>query len=36
MTKTLKSHYGNIETVRTLILLNSLYPELEFDNMKLG
>lgn len=36
MTKTLKSHYGNIETVRTLLLLNSLYPEMEFDNMKLG
>ena len=36
MTKTLKSHYGNIETIRTILLLNSVLPELEFDNMKLG
>lgn len=35
-TKTLKSHYGNIETIRTLLLLNSIFPELEFDNAKLG
>lgn len=35
-TKTLKSHYGNIETIRTLLLLNSIFPELEFDNGKLG
>jgi hypothetical protein len=35
-TKTLKSHYGNIETIRTLLLLNSIFPELEFDNTKLG
>lgn len=35
-TDTLTSHFGNIETVRTLLLLNSLFPELESSNMKLG
>ena len=35
-TDTLTSHYGNIETIRTLLLLNSIYPELESSNMKLG
>lgn len=35
-TNTLTSHFGNIETIRTLLLLNSLFPELESSNMKLG
>lgn len=35
-TDTLTSHYGNIETIRTLLLLNSVFPELESSDMKLG
>lgn len=35
-TSTLASHYGNIETIRTLLLLNSVFPELEVSDMKLG
>lgn len=33
---TLSSHYGNIETIRTLLLLNSVFPEIEGSDMKLG
>lgn len=35
-TKTLNSQYGNIEAIRTLVLLNSIFPELESSDMKLG
>lgn len=34
--KTLNNQYGNVEAIRTLLLLNSTFSELETDTMKLG
>jgi hypothetical protein len=32
----LTSDYGNIEVIRAMILLNSIFPEIETGDMKLG
>ena len=34
--KTLNNQYGNVEAIRTLLLLNSTFSEIETDSMKLG